>query len=105
MSRRQHVLPGIDVSTTKQRIKRAADARRRTAFRAEFYKNSGTRNRSVASAHPGENGRRRSSPRFPLWVTLSGFGVLLCLIAIGGSSAMIWLRRLGAVFGVHWIGD
>lgn len=88
--------------TTKQKIQQAAAERRRTSFREEFYKDSSARSRASRQA---TNARRGNTRRFSPWVTVSGLGILLCLIAIGGSSAMIWLRRLGALFGVHWVGD
>jgi hypothetical protein len=40
-----------------------------------------------------------------VWVPVFGLTFLLCVIAVAGSSAMIWLRKLGALFGVQWSGD
>lgn len=93
------------MSIAKQRIKQAAARRRRSAFRAEFYKDADARRRPGASQPAAGGVHRRRVQRLPFWVSVGSLGVLFCLIAIGGSSAMIWLRRLGALFGVHWIGD
>jgi len=38
-------------------------------------------------------------------VPLFGLSFVLCVIAVAGSSAMIWLRKLGTLFGVEWSGD
>lgn len=94
---------GSAVTTSKQRIRQLAAERRRSAFRDEFYKDNRRAPRAGRSAQRGQDGR--AGRRLPLWVTLGGLGMLLCIIAVGGSSAMIWLRQLGAMFGVYWIGD
>ncbi len=41
----------------------------------------------------------------PIWAFAVILTIVLCLIAVGGSTAMIWLRHLGAVVDVHWAGD
>lgn len=91
------------MTISKQRIRQVAAGRRRSSFRDEFYKESRPPPRTVKPKRRGVGGR--GSRRFPLWVTVAGLGVMLCIIAVGGSSAMIWLRQLGATFGVYWIGD
>jgi Flp pilus assembly protein TadB len=91
------------VTTSKQKIKQLAAERRRSSFRDEFYKDARRAPRASGSSKRGQNGR--TVRRLPLWVTVGGLGVLFCIIAVGGSSAMIWLRQLGAMFGVYWIGD
>ena len=77
---------------------------RRSAFRAEFYQgNDAEKRRAAAAARAVHRGRQRQ--RVPLMVTVGCLGIVLCMIAVGGSSAVIWLRKLGALFGVHWAGD
>jgi hypothetical protein len=84
----------------------SARNRQRSAFRSEFYadrnphkKDSGASRRNDGSG----SGRRRR--RVSVWVPVFGLTFLFCVIAVAGSSAMIWLRKLGALFGVHWSGD
>lgn len=91
------------MTTSKQRIRQISSKRRRSAFRDEFYKDRRDAPRARASGKGGQD--LRVARRLPLWVTVGGLGVLFCIIAVGGSSAMIWLRQLGAMFGVYWIGD
>jgi hypothetical protein len=91
------------VTTSKQKIRQLAAERRRSSFREEFYKDSRRAPRANRSAQRNQDSR--AARRLPLWVTVGGLGVLFCIIAVGGSSAMIWLRQLGAMFGVYWIGD
>lgn len=91
------------MTTSKQRIRQLSAKRRRSAFRDEFYKDNREAPRRNASAQRGDD--TQGARRLPLWVTVGGLGVLLCIIAVGGSSAMIWLRHLGAMFGVYWVGD
>jgi hypothetical protein len=76
----------------------------RSAFRDEFYrsaepfpkKNGTDRQKKIAGRH-----RRRGSLALPLF----GLGFLFCIIAVAGSSAMIWIRQLGTLLGVQWSGD
>ena len=91
------------MTISKQRIRQVAAGRRRSTFRDEFYKDARPPPQASKRRHRGSAGR--GSRRFPLWVTVGGLGMLFCVIAVGGSSAMIWLRQLGAMFGVHWVGD
>lgn len=91
------------MTTTKQKIKQVAAERRRSSFRDEFYKD--VRKPRKAVKRSGASAGRTVKVRLPLWMTAAGLGVLFCIIAIGGSSAMIWLRKLGALFGVYWVGD
>ena len=87
---------------------RAAASRqqRRSAFREEFYGGHDARARYLPVQVPpvGFTLRLRKSKR-PLWVAAAGFGIVFCMIAVGGSTAMIWLRQVAALFGVHFIGD
>ena len=91
------------MTTTKQKIKQAAAQRRRSSFRDEFYKDA--RKPVVRKTVRNTAKIRGGQSRFPLWFTAGGLGLLFCIIAVGGSSAIIWLRKLGAIFGVHWAGD
>ena len=78
---------------------------RRSAFRSEFYADRDARKKDGSSSkrNDGAAGKRRR--RFSVWVPVFGLSFLFCIIAVAGSSAMIWLRKLGAIFGVHWSGD
>ena len=40
-----------------------------------------------------------------IWVVTGLLGIVLCIIAVGGSSAMIRLRHSSSVFDVRWIGE
>ena len=91
------------MTTSKQRIRQLSAKRRRSTFRDEFYKDARSPPRVTTSKARGQDGH--GTRRLPLWVTVGGLGVLFCIIAVGGSSAMIWLRHLGAMFGVYWVGD
>ena len=76
----------------------------RTAFRAEFYRDSSpTAKSKAASARAAAEQRRRR--KASIFLPLVGLFFLLCVIAVAGSSAMIWLRKLGTLFGVEWSGD
>jgi hypothetical protein len=77
----------------------------RSAFRAEFYQNDDDAERRRIARARAEGQRKGRRRRIPLAVSLGAFGILLCIIGVGGSSAMIWLRKLGALFGVYWTGD
>ena len=76
----------------------------RTAFRAEFYQDGRQAKKAASKSVRGgaSNARRRKASIF---LPIVGLFFLLCVIAVGGSSAMIWLRKLGALFGVTWTGD
>ncbi len=73
---------------------------RRSAFREEFYKGQA----SVSDEPPDSQPTPRRH-RMPIWALAVILTIVLCLIAVGGSTAMIWLRHLGAVVDVHWAGD
>lgn len=80
--------------------------RRRSAFREEFYQERRPAEHDLSSQkRPGHGraGRRRRS--VSVWLPVFGLSFLLCILAVAGSSAMIWLRKLGALFGVEWAGD
>ena len=74
--------------------------RRRSAFREEFYK--GQESASDQRSEPEYAPRRR---RMPLWALAVILTIVLCLIAVGGSTAMIWLKNLAALVDVRWAGD
>jgi hypothetical protein len=75
-------------------------ANRRSAFREEFYK--GQTSEIDEAPEPESAPRRR---RIPIWAFAVILTIVLCLIAVGGSTAMIWLKNLAAVVDVHWAGD
>jgi len=76
----------------------------RSAYRAEFYRDvTPAKNTKAASARAVEEERRRR--KASIFLPLFGLFFLLCVIAVAGSSAMIWLRKLGTLFGVEWSGD
>lgn len=77
----------------------------RSAFRAEFYRDEDEAERRRIARARADDLRKGRRKRIPLAVTISAFAILLCIIGIGGSSAMIWLRELGALFDVYWTGD
>ena len=95
-------------ASKKRTAKRPAKGKRPagapSAFRSEFYREEPDAQKRAAAARALNRGRTRRK-RVPLAITLGCFALLLCIIAVGGSSAMIWLRKLGAVFGVYWEGD
>ena len=78
----------------------------RSAFREEFYadrkpdKGDANANRLAAQARV-----RRRRRKVSVYVPVFGLFFLLCIIAVAGSSAMIWLRKLGQLFDVEWAGD
>jgi hypothetical protein len=83
-----------------------AKARRRSAFREEFY--ADRRPSELDAAVPMREARRKSRRRtrkVSFMLPVFSLFFLLCIIAVAGSSAMIWLRKLGALFGVEWSGD
>ena len=84
----------------------AGSERRRSAFLDEFYKGKAkpapTTREKEELPHAGFKRRRKG---LPLWALAGVSAILFCLIAVGASSAMIWLRHLGSVFDVRWSGD
>ena len=77
----------------------------RTAFREEFYADvRPTQKKSKSSAQRRAAAQRRRR-KVSILLPLFGLGFILCIIAVAGSSAMIWLRKLGTLFGVEWSGD
>lgn len=76
----------------------------RTDFRAEFYRGRvpGKKTGSAATRRAEDLRRKR---KVSILVPLFGLLFLFCVIAVAGSSAMIWLRKLGILFGVEWSGD
>jgi hypothetical protein len=76
----------------------------RSAFRAEFYQDLSAA-KKPASKSTGVAARKRRRRKASIVLPVFGLFFLLCVIAVMGSSAMIWLRKLGAVFGVEWMGD
>ncbi len=75
---------------------------RRSAFREEFYKGQASKSDEPAEPEPESAPRRH---RIPIWAFAVILPIVLCLIAVGGSTAMIWLRNLAALVDVHWAGD
>ncbi len=76
----------------------------RGAYRDQFYGDATpTRKKRAASARGAVSKRPRR--KVSIFLPLLGLFFLLCLIAVAGSSAIIWLRKLGALFGVEWSGD
>lgn len=73
---------------------------RRSAFREEFYK--GQVSKSDEPPEPEAAPRRH---RIPIWALAVILTIVLCLIAVGGSTAMIWLKNLAALVDVRWAGD
>ena len=81
-------------------------AQRRSAFRDEFYQDRrpvGQDTSPKKRAVKARQGRRRRT--ISVWLPVFGLSFMFCILAVAGSSAMIWLRKLGALFGVEWIGD
>jgi len=84
----------------------AETRRQRSAFLDEFYKGKDrpvSKSGETEQRTPAEFGHHKK--RTPLWLLASLSGITLCIIAVGGSSAMIWLKNLARLFGVHWSGD
>ena len=78
----------------------------RSSYRDEFYADvKPDQIKKQAPALTWVSASRRRKRKVPLYVPLFGLGFLLCIIAVVGSSAMIWLRKLGTLFGVEWSGD
>jgi Flp pilus assembly protein TadB len=73
---------------------------RRSAFRQEFYKGQA----SQPDEPPDPQSAHRPH-RIPIWALAVILTIVLCLIAVGGSTAMIWLKNLAALVDVHWAGD
>lgn len=96
-----------DVSATTNWSKLAKiGKRRRSAYLEEFYREARSPqpepNSGIEQPHVGVRRRRKG---MPIWLLTSILGIVFCLIAVGGSSAMIWLRHLSSIFDVHWTGD
>jgi hypothetical protein len=76
----------------------------RTDFRAEFYRGGASSKKTgTAAARRAEELRRKR--KVSIFLPMFGLLFLLCVIAVAGSSAVIWLRKLGTIFGVEWSGD
>lgn len=78
----------------------------RSAFREEFYADNRPDDQEIrlknrAAQMRSRRRRRKASVMIPVFSLF----FVLCIIAVAGSSAMIWLRKLGALFGVEWSGD
>lgn len=78
---------------------------RRSAFRAEFYRDRASVRPDTRSLKRPANGQGRLRNSMSVWLPVVGLSFMFCLLAVAGSSAMIWLRKLGALFGVEWAGD
>lgn len=94
------------IGNHNEQNKLAVKERRRSAFLDEFYEGpeGSAAPSQVQEERPHAEFRRRRKG-VPLWILAGVSGILFCAIAVGGSSAMIWLRHLGSVFDVHWSGD
>jgi hypothetical protein len=80
--------------------------RRRSAFRDEFYANRAYAPASrEADKKPRRAGNRRHTKAVPFWVAVGLLGIVFCIIAVGGSAGMIYLREIANFFGVYWAGD
>jgi len=86
----------------RDQILQSAEKRKRSTFREEFYREGDEKKPARKKNGAGSQKRKR---KLPVWTYVATFGILFCVLAVIGSSAMIWLRKLGAVFGVHWEGD
>lgn len=81
-------------------------AARRSAFREEFYADRKPDDGEAAAKRRAAQMRtRRRRRKVSVFLPIFGLFFMLCIIAVAGSSAMIWLRKLGALFGVEWSGD
>tara|TARA_R110000787_G_scaffold89896_12_gene190225 strand:- start:68 stop:352 length:285 start_codon:yes stop_codon:yes gene_type:complete len=89
--------------TRRDQILQSAEQRKRSSFREEFYREGDDKKPARKKANQSR-GRKRKR-KLPVWTYVATFGILFCVLAVIGSSAMIWLRKLGAVFGVYWEGD
>ena len=79
---------------------------RRSAFREEFYQDRRPYEKAAArSKHLARGGARKRRRAVSIWLPVVGLFFMFCVLAAAGSSAMIWLRKLGALFGVEWAGD
>ena len=78
---------------------------RRSAFRAEFYRDRAPISQDLRAPKRPVNAPGRQRGSMSIWLPVAGLSFMFCLLAVAGSSAMIWLRKLGALFGVEWAGD
>jgi hypothetical protein len=92
-------------SLQKKAISRNSANRQHNVFRDEFYRDGKNSNSAKKSNARKSNNRSRGKKKMAGWVYVASSAILLCVIAVAGSSAVIWLRKLGALFGVNWTGD
>ena len=85
--------------------KRADRARRRSAFREEFYRDRRPATQEAIPSKRKSSQAKRRRRTVSVWLPVFGLSFMFCILAVVGSSAMIWLRKLGALFGVEWAGD
>ena len=79
---------------------------RRSAFREEFYQDRRTVDHEPSAPKGAVKSRARRHRRtVSVWLPVFGLSFMFCILAVAGSSAMIWLRKLGTLFGVEWAGD
>ena len=79
---------------------------RRSAFREEFYQDRRPFDQEPSAPKRAVKTRARRHRRaVSVWLPVFGLSFMFCILAVAGSSAMIWLRKLGALFGVEWAGD
>jgi hypothetical protein len=80
--------------------------RGRSAFREEFYADRRPDVKDASAKQTAAQSRaRKGKGKVPAWLPAFSLLFILCIIAVAGSSAMIWLRKIGALFGVEWSGD
>lgn len=89
----------------KKAINQNSAGRKGNNFRDEFYRDGKHKKSAKGSASRRADGRSRGKKKLSGWVYVATSGIVLCIIAIAGSSAVIWLRNLGGLFGVTWLGD
>lgn len=89
----------------KKAIARNSAGRKRNNFRDEFYRDGQYKKPAKGTASQRANDRSRRKKKLPGWAYMATSGIVLCIIAVAGSSAVIGLRKIGALFGVTWSGD
>lgn len=94
----------LGVSAGSRQVGRGGQ--RRSAFREEFYRDTRPANQPSGPAKRAASNRgSRRRRTMSVWLPTVGLLFMFCILAVAGSSAMIWLRKLGALFGVEWAGD
>ncbi|MBK19744.1 MAG: hypothetical protein CMM52_13000 [Rhodospirillaceae bacterium] len=77
------------------------ERRHQSAFRNEFYAGNTAKNKKHIG-NSAANGRARSRRgKLPAWAYVATGGIVLCIVVVIGSSAMIFLHKLAAMFGIY----